>query len=427
MLRSLARLAWLCALTPACVLDFDQFRIPRAADVSEERDVAVDAALDVGRDVTPDVRTDVAVDSPACTPGRSSTGSFRLAHMASGIGAVDLCMRRRTGTEAFQRVTASSWPGSVGYGQVSATMPFNAAITRANDAWEFAVVSSGTPCSQATSAAVTLRSVQLDPGVMRMLVLTTERSPDGGVVGVLNVLSDEGCTDCQSRQVDVRAVHALSSTASQRLSVSLDPVIDPRLLGSDLASMRVFAASVSYGSASDYACNALWGAFTVAVLSAFQVQLSAQTATGAVIARSDLTRLKPSLLQQTRVVTVFLEGGVDDVQSFVVCYDGLGAAGYSTCDRVAAHMLGADAGVDAAGSDSSAVDASDDLASDDVFPDAAADDDLPDASDDVPVDGSEVTVDDASDEVTIDASDDAAADVEDASVQIDPLDSGAGP
>lgn len=422
MRPSLAALAATCALATACALDFDQFRTPSRPDAVVALDVSTDLGvadvIDASVDRAPvDVpRVDVAIDRVTCTPGRSDTGSFRFAHMAADLGAVNLCMRRRTGTEAFQPVSASSWPaGGIGYGQVSTATPFNAVITRTNDPWEFAVVSVGTPCSQAAGGALTLRSAQLDPGVMRLFVLTTERSPDGGVVGVLNVLSDESCTDCQSRQVDVRAVHAVSASASQRLSFSLDPVIDPRLLGTDLASMRVFAASVGYGSASDYACNALWGAFTVPAFAVIQVQLSALTAAGTVIARSDSTRLKSSLLSQTRVVTVFLEGSGSGPQSFVLCYDGLGTAGLANCDRITARPVIADAGADAtvdaswhdATLDVTSADAASDIApldaaADDVFPDAAADDDLADDTSDAD-DASDASVasdvDDASDGV----------------------------
>lgn len=393
MRLSVAALASAGALAPGCALDFDQFRVPARPDAAINLDVATDLGLRDVIDATADrepidaPRVDATVDRATCTPGRSDTGSFRFAHMAADLGAVNLCMRRRTGAEAFQPVSASTWPSDgIGYGQVSAATPFNSVVTRANDPWEFAVVSVGTPCSQAVGGALTLRSAQLDPGVMRLFVLTTERSSDGGVVGVLNVLSDASCTDCQSRQVDVRAVHAVSASASQRLSFSLDPVIDPRLLGSDLTSMRVFAASVGYGSASDYACNALWGAFTVPAFGAIQVQISAMTAAGTVIARSDSTRLKTSLLSQTRVVTVFLEGAAAGPQSFVVCYDGLGAAGLANCDRVTARAVTADASVDAQWTDASDATADVsalDAATDDVFPDAAADDDIADDASDV--------------------------------------------
>lgn len=395
------------ALTLAsCALDFDQFRVaPRAdASVDATADADADATLDATLDATdaPDAaltdapRTDArASDAATCMPGYSSTGSFRFAHMAAGIGAVDLCMRRRSNAEAFQRVTAPLWStGGVAYGQVSTTLPFNVALTRANEAWEFAVVPLGTPCAQAATRAITLRAAQLDPGVMRLLVLTSERSLDGGApVGVLNVLSDQACTDCQSRLVDVRAVHASPLSAAQRLTVALEPVIDPRLIPQDLASMRVFASSVGYGGASDYACNSLWGWFTVSLVTVVPVQFTASTAAGSLIARSDAMRLKASLLAMTRAVTVFFESGANGADpGFVVCYDGLAIGGLATCDRVAARPpTTADAGP------GDAV-----VASDAAPPDAPPADDVTDAS----ADASDDTADDVAD-----ASDDASDDV----------------
>lgn len=397
------------ALTLAgCALDFDQFRVAPRPDASVDAapDATPDAALDAAPDApdapgdAPDAdgpRSDApAVDAATCMPGRSSTGSFRFAHMAAGVGAVDLCMRRRSNAEAFQRVAAPLWStGGVAYGQVSTSLPFNVALTRANEAWEFAVVPLGTPCAQASTRAITLRAAQLDPGAMRLLVLTSERGLDGGAsVGVLNVLNDQGCTDCQSRLVDVRAVHASPLSAAQRLTVALEPVIDPRLIPQDLASMRVFAASVGYGGASDYACNALWGWFTYSLVTVVPVQFTASTAAGSLIARSDSTRLKASLLAMTRAVTVFFESGVNGADAgFVVCYDGLSIGGLATCDRVATRPL---AVTDAGPGDAAPSDAADDVrdaADDDDLPDAAADDVRDAADDDLP----DAALDDASD------------------------------
>ncbi len=392
-----------------CALDFDQFRVAPRADVSV--DATPDATVDAAPDDAPDATdaADAAVgdarladatagDGATCMPGRSSTGSFRFAHMAAGIGAVDLCMRRRSNAEAFQRVAAPLWSMSgVAYGQVSTSLPFNVALTRANEAWEFAVVPAGTPCAQSSTRAITLRAAQLDPGVMRLLVLTSERSLDGGApVGVLNVLNDQACTDCQARLVDVRAVHASPLSAAQRLTVALEPVIDPRLIPQDLASMRVFAASVGYGGASDYACNSLWGWFTVSLVTVVPVQFTASTAAGSLIARSDAMRLKASLLSMTRAVTVFYESGANGADpGFVVCYDGLNIAGLSTCDRVAARPPAlADAGpgdvVDAG--DAATVDALTDDAAD-----APDDSPLADAPSDAPDDLADAAVDDAPD------------------------------
>lgn len=358
--RALATVALLCG---GCALDFSQFLVG-----------ASDGGLDVPRDATDarpprdegaegppprDIVDVTSADRLVCAPGRATETRIRVAHMAPDIGPIDLCMRRRgTTSEPMMRVLAAQWPADgLEYTNVSQSVPLNTTVTRSNEAWDFAVVPRGMPCSQVTTSTGGLaqRSLQFDPGTLRLLLITSERVADGSAVPVLSLLPDEDCTDCTQGQVDVRGVHASLGGAAHRLNFALEPQVDPRVVPVDLASMRTFSSSVAYGGDVGYACNALWSAIATSRLggTAIPVQLTVTTAAGRLLARSDPARLKVALLAQSRTATVFFEGDynaeasppVGDV-GFVICYDGTPPARLSACDRIVAHLVDPDAGVD---------------------------------------------------------------------------------
>jgi hypothetical protein len=381
-------LVWGCVLVMSggCALDFDPFR-SRLRDIDAYSDGdAVVVKLDVpSSDITKDTTHDIAsdysdsgvydarIDRPLCSPGTSSQARFRFAHMAHDLGVVDLCMRRRSSPlQGFERVVASQWPTSgVGYSQVTVSVPFNTTVSNANEAWEFAVVPYGVSCSQASSRALLTRSLQFDPNVTRLLLLTSERQPSGSISRVLNVLTDEECTDCTNGSgltlplVDVRGIHAALGSDDRRINFMLDLPIDPRLIPSDLLSMRTFATGTAYGSESGYACNSLWGAVAALRLpgGVINAQFTATTTSGTAIARSDVVRLKVTQLQQTRLITVFFIGDftwegtqIGGDPEFVICYDALSNGSFSNCDRAPARLMSllTDAGTDAVRGDGSA-------------------------------------------------------------------------
>ncbi len=424
--RAALVLAACAALAQGCALDFEQFRLtsdrPRPDDVTPITDASADAvdAAEAGfdapaADASLDAPVDVSDAKAACVPEYSAMGSFRFAHMASDFGPVELCMRRRSVDTAFTSAASPTWPeAGVDYGQMTLAQRFSVPLAVPNEAWEFAVVAAGDGCANAATTAITRRSAQLDPGVSRLLVLTTEYGSNGTPVGVLNVMVDQVCTDCAPREVDVRAVHVSSGAAASRVSVAIEPVADLNLFSSELLSYQVFASNVSYGAASDYTCNPMWGAFYQEMYSVYEVQLAARTPGGTLIARSVPTRLKSSLLESTRLVSVFFEGPRDRDPGFVLCYDAVTNGALAACDRVPAMApASTDASVDA--DNDASVDAESDAATDASWSDAGADAHGADASaDDASVDDAgawDATVRDAAPDAAqgMDASTDGAA------------------
>jgi hypothetical protein len=385
-------------------IDFDRFVFSRDGSVLERPDgPSLDLAL-------PDTvaPSDVTGEAPAeatvldrlpvgptnCQPGRWSVTQLRVAHMAPEVGPIDVCMQKRgrVPTTSMTRFQTPLWPAEgLEYGQVSRSVPLNMPVATTNEAWDIAVVARGTPCERVPGETLPLaiRSIQLDPGTLRLVVITAEPALDGHLVPFINLLTDENCTDCPSGTVDVRAVHASLGASSQRLTFSILPQA-PWNPPSSVQPMRTFAAGVSYGVDQGYACNQLWAsALTVESRSNPPAQFEVSTAGGRLVARSETLLLKRAQLAATRTVTVFFEGGLLDPTGasawplgFVVCYDGSVTGLLSNCERVTATPLTADAGADAV-SDSASDTPPDNAAGappQDVTDDLVASTDPPDTS-----------------------------------------------
>ena len=348
-----------------CVLDFEQFRASVPGDATAARDAGIDAGIDAsatdvsGRSDRADALETadaVPVDGvdPRCAP--PANAEVRLAHMAAGFGVVDLCMRRNTGTGNFAVVRASEWPGSgVAYGAVSQHVSLNAQVVVPNERWQFAVVPKGTDCARVTTInAIATLNGQLGPQSLSTLLLTAETASDGRSVGVLGLLSDQACTSCPANTLDVRAVHASTAAAADRIDLSINYNLPPR----DPAGFVnvLFASDIPYGQTAPvggagFDCDTAWFGAT-RLPAGYSVQFGAQAVAGESLARSARWLLKDDLLQQSRMATVFFVGGTDPVAAppqFVICYEGARDGGMTTCDRVSAtaSTRPADAGADA--------------------------------------------------------------------------------
>jgi hypothetical protein len=347
-----ALLAALAALA-GCVLDFDGFRAtPAARDAGGRPDAGSDAGSDAGfADDRPDVGVDdVAIDrpptpdhgDPRCAP--PSNALVRVAHMALGLPAVDLCMRRATGDAPYAPVQSNDWPaGGVGYATVSQHVALNGQVAAANDRWHFAVVAHGTDCAAAATpgAAIATLTVTVDPQSQSTLLFTSELRSDGHVFGLLGLLSDQACTTCPSNTLDVRAVHAALGASSERVNLSINYALPAP---SPMAFVNVlFASNIPYGQTapvggSGYDCDTAWRA-AAALPASYTVQFAAEAVSTDVLARSDRVGLKVDLLLRSRMATVFFIGG-DGVRTpapeFVLCYEGARDAGMTVCDRIAA-------------------------------------------------------------------------------------------
>lgn len=340
------------ALASGCVLDFESV-LARRGDAATPRDVSTtdapdapppaDAAVDAA-DAKADV-ADVAEPTdtaPGCEP--SDGARVRLAHMATGFGSVNLCMRR--GTASFAAVDDTRWPAAgVAEAQVSAPFATNAVVTQQNESWQFAVVTPDVRCEDisARTPAVASLTTQLDPGDRATLLFTAQEISLGRVVGVLGLLMDKACTSCPQNSIDVRAVHAALGASAARLEFAIDYVMP----GAAPSLVNVFfAQSVGYGSTSPtgdrgFDCDSAWFIGSTLPL-AFPVGLSAFEVGGDAVANSDRFNIKAPLLSRARLVTVYFRGAWpkrEERPEFVVCYDGAYDAGLTSCDRVAATAI----------------------------------------------------------------------------------------
>lgn len=347
------------AASGGCTLDFEKFRRTTASDVP-----GVDAAVDV------------PADRPV-TCGAPQEARLRVAHMAWGFGAVDLCVRRAGQAPAatFVRVTTAQWPvEGLSYGEVSQMGAPNVIPQREHESWDFAVVPHGGECSGPRVAQV---SAAMDSGLRGTLLLTSQ-AVSGRLGGVLGVLVDRACFECGGRGVDVRAVHGSLGASALRLDVSM--YLGPVLFA---VSQNVPYGSASLNAQDGYECLASWLTFLGS--STTRAQFSVRPSRGAELVRSEPIAIKGALLAQSRRASVFFEGelraGVDP-PGFVVCYDGLEDSGLTVCDRVRATVVdagqdgGADATTDAmidAGVDAGQSDVSDDLVADGALSDAEHD------------------------------------------------------
>lgn len=343
-----------------CFLDFDQFQNLPARDASADIDAP---GLDVARDdVTPppdgrpqqDVTRADRVDAGCAAPSETRV---RVAHMAPGFGAVQLCMRR-TSLQSWSAVASTDWPArGVSYAEVSQHVALNQRVTTTNEAWQFALVPLGTGCNTINVRAPALATwvAQLDPQKLFTLVFTTSYERDGTRVGVLGLLDDKTCTDCASLNIDVRAVHASVGASTQRINLAISYHV-PLGVGPDVN--QLFAMSVPYGGTATvgglgYECDSAWW-LGASLPVGYPIQLSAFMVGGDPIVRSERVSVKANLLRQSRMATVFFAGaepGATPPPEFVLCYEGTVDAGMTQCDRIAT-MAVADAGVvDAAAPD----------------------------------------------------------------------------
>lgn len=328
---------------PGCVLDFDQFRDHLG---SRDGTVPVDASLDAGfvdrptldAPARPDVpTTDAATptDRPPsrCTP---TEATIRVAHMAAGLGPVDLCMRR-SGAATYLPVRFNGWPESgVAYGTVSAHVPLNSPVMPPNDRWQFALVPHGADCS---TTAVATQTVTVDPLTQSTLLFTSEVTTDGRLFGLLGLLSDQVCTTCPA--IDVRAVHASFAASSERIDLSINYNLPP---SSPESFVNVFfATNVSYGQTAPvggagFDCDTAWLA-AANLPQTYTVQFAALNVSGDILARSSRVALKSDLLLRSHMATLFFlggDGGRTGPPEFVICYEGAREAGMTTCDRIPA-------------------------------------------------------------------------------------------
>lgn len=359
-----------------CWLDFDQFQ-PRLTvfDATlDHRDgsrddlpsTAADAGLDV---IDAPAPNDLAKDAtPSCQPGRWAETQLRVAHVAPGVGPIDLCIQKRgaAATVSMMPIQSARWPaGGLDYGQVSQSVPLNSRVMATNEVWDIAVVERGVPCDLVPSKSppLAIRSIQLDPEILRLIVVTAEPAIDGHLVPFINLVDDENCTDCLGDTIDVRGIHAALGVASQRLTFTVLPQ-DPWSPAATLLSMRTFATGVSYGGDQGYACNETWGsALHPAGLAALPARFEVTTSAGRLVARSEPVTLEPAALARSRTVTVFFEGSSDEAGTtelvspgFILCYDGVSAGLLSHCQRVTAAPPSPDPTLDG-GADSAPVDA----------------------------------------------------------------------
>lgn len=353
------------ACAGGCVLDFDEFRVPSSlSDIGGQTEAGIDASLDAGAGVidqpvvSPDVPTvDLSPSTdqgdPRCAP--PDNAMIRVAHMAVGLGAVDVCMRRQNSNVPFAPVPSNEWPAAgVGYALVSQHFALDSRVVTTNDRWQFSLVPHGAGCASPTAVAVASLTVNISPQSLSTLLFTSEFGADGRVFGVLGLLSDQTCTYCPSNTLDVRAVHASLGSSTERVNLSINYSLPPP--GPQPFVNVLFANNIPYGQTAPvggagFDCDTAWrGAADLP--SNYSVQFAAQGVAEDVIARSERVGLKAHLLLQSRMATVFFAGG-DGVRTpgpeFVLCYEGARDAGMTVCDRLAAtaipRPLGGDAGV----------------------------------------------------------------------------------
>lgn len=379
--------------------DFEQFRVPldlldasadRGPVPADDLGAAPDAGLDAGPDAGPP-----ADAAPACDPGPEAR--IRLAHMASGFGPVQLCMRRNTLEYPYAAVGDVLWPaGGLPYLDVSPHLATNTRVTQANESWQFAVVPAGAECSALSVATTPLAevSVRLTPRSHGTVLFTSQLSVEGGLVGALSYLPDRVCPACPVGSVDVRAVHASLSASVDRLSFAISYATPPDF--SVPAVNVLFANNVPYGGTAftggeGFDCDAAW--WSAALLpDDYTVHFSVRALGGGEVARSVPYALQSEALRRSRVATLFFAGdaagvgtSADYAQRFVLCYEGDPQQGALGCVPIPVVPRTPDAGL--APDAGPAPDASlppDAPAAEDAAPDADAPpdaDDRPDADD----------------------------------------------
>jgi len=386
-------------MTVGC-LDFEKFRVPLGG---LDSGAALDATVTPDRLVVADVRADGAdggvSDQPVgCDPGPETR--VRLAHMASGFGAVKLCMRRNSLESPFAPVGDVFWPaGGLAYMDVSPHVVTNERITQGNESWQFAVVPVGAECGALglTTAPVASVTVRLNPREHATLLFTSQPTLEGSVVGALGVFTDRVCPECPAGSVDVRAVHASMGAAIDRLSFAISYTTPPDF---SVPAVNVFFANnVPYGGAAftgedGFDCDTAW--WSAALLpDDYTVHFSVRALGGGEVARSAPYALQSESLRRSRVATLFFAGDPPGAgatsatsQRFVLCYEGNPQEGALGCVAIPLATPTPDAGpgVDAAPDASMTPDAAPGpdgplpldagVPSDEPLPDA---DDLPDA------------------------------------------------
>ncbi len=384
-MKRLGGLFLMLAGATGCVLDFNEFRRPSiAADGGKTVPPRFDSGFDASPMSTdhPAGTPDVPIDDqpstadlgdPRCAPPRNAM--IRLAHMAAGLGAVDLCMRRQGIDGPYSPVPSNEWPtAGIGYAMVSQHLALNSPVIAPNDRWQFALVQHGSDCATAVTGNVASLTVNIGPQSQSTLLFTSDFGSDGRVFGLLGLLSDQTCTNCPANTLDVRAVHAALGAAGERITLSINYSLPPP---SPLQFVNViFASNIPYGQTAPvggagFDCDPAWrGAADLPA--PYSVQFAAQTVSDDVLARSDRVGLKGDLLLQSRMATVFFLAGngvPTPAPEFVLCYEGARDAGMTVCDRIPATAVPRHVAADAGGAQDAA-----DVPIDPI--DAAMDDDV---------------------------------------------------
>lgn len=338
----------LALLTSGCALDFSGFQ-PRkdaAIDQAAAPDATVvDASLDADTadvfDASPD---HVPLDrvGPACA---LTGGHIRLAHMATGVGAVHLCTRSRQNPRWID-VAGADWARpAIEFGQVTTYTPLREVVTTRNNPREFLVLRAAQACESVENITqgVASQMVQLDPSSVGMLLLVTQSVQGDSPVAVLNFLDEKVCTDCGPMAIEVRSIHAAYG-APYFLDFSFSTATLDRL-GSRGAGLETrFGRNVGYGASmpgSDgYDCNATWAAVARAPVPV-PAEFVVRDPVGNEVARGLPSALKTELLLRSRLATIFYAGaadlgGIAQESLFVVCYEGESDGGTALCDRIRA-------------------------------------------------------------------------------------------
>lgn len=343
-----ARVLSLALFTSGCALDFSGFQ-PRK-DAAVDRATPVDATVtDAGIDVvTPDV-TEAPPDR--VTPDRVGPtcgltgGHIRVAHMATGVGAVHLCTRSRQNPRWIDVVGADWTRPTIEFGHVTTYVPLTEVVTTRNNPREFLVLRDAQSCESVENITqgVASQTVQLDPTSVGMLLLVTQSVQSDSPIAVLNFLDEKVCTDCGPQALEVRSIHGAYG-APYFLDFSFSSATLNQLANRGAGLETRFGRNVGYGASmpgSDgYDCNAAWAAVARAPVP-IAAEFVVRDPVGNEVARGVPSALKTELLLRSRLATIFYAGapdlgGLAQETLFVVCYEGESDGGLALCDRIRA-------------------------------------------------------------------------------------------
>jgi hypothetical protein len=331
-----------------CALDFSGFQ-PRK-DAAVDRFTPADASVD---DASFDASTpDVIVAQPdhvtvdRAVPACGLTGGhIRLAHMATGVGAVHLCTRSRQNPRWIDVVGADWTRPTIEFGQVTTYVSLPEVVTTRNNPREFLVLRDAQSCEgvENITQGVASQMVQLDPSSVGMLLLVTQSVQSDSPIAVLNFLDEKVCTDCGPQAIEVRSIHAAYG-APYFLDFSFSSATLNQLANRGAGLETRFGRNVGYGASmpgSDgYDCNAAWAAVARAPVP-ISAEFVVRDPVGNEVARGIPSALKTELLLRSRLATIFYAGapdlgGLAQETLFVVCYEGESDGGIALCDRIRA-------------------------------------------------------------------------------------------